>query len=121
MNTSLCYLRPDNYNREVLSAQKPVLILCMPFNEAFPSQLKVVEAVADRFRYQLKVGLLEEAFIDTFKKNLQITGTPTFLYMEKGMEKSRMIGLADQQSLVAFIAAAGNSAATSAVEDSSGR
>lgn len=104
MNTSLCRIRPDNYLQEVALADKPVLVLCMPFNEAFPSQLKVVEAVADQMKAVIKVGLLDEAFIDTFKKNLQISGTPTFLLMVKGKEQGRMIGLADLQMLSDFIA-----------------
>ena len=104
MNTSLYRLRPDNFSREVVGTQKPVLILCMPFNEEFPSQLKIMEAIATQFGPKLKVGLLEEAFIETFKKNLQITGTPTFLLMEHGKEKGRMIGLADQQALADFVA-----------------
>ncbi|MBR9982764.1 MAG: thioredoxin family protein [Desulfatitalea sp.] len=106
MNTSLCLIRPDNYLQEVVLALKPVLVLCMPFNEEFPSQLKIVEEVASSLQNELKVGLLEEAFIDTFKKNLQISGTPTFLFMVKGKEKSRMIGLTDLQALADFVTTA---------------
>jgi hypothetical protein len=82
----------------------------MPFNEAFPSQLKIMEAVATQFGHKLKVGLLEEAFIETFKRNLQITGTPTFLLMAHGKEIGRMIGLADQQALADFVASSRNRA-----------
>jgi hypothetical protein len=108
MNTLLCLIRPDNFMQEVMLSQKPVLLLCMPFDEEFCAQLKIAERVAIERAGQLKVGLLEEAFLDTFKKNLQITGTPTFLIMFQGKEQSRMIGLADRQSLADFVAAGPN-------------
>ena len=103
MKNSVCLIRPENFMEEVASEKKPVLLLCMPYDEEFHAQVKIIEDIAHRYQKALKVGLLEEAFLETFKKNLGIHGTPTFLIMVQGKEQNRMLGLADQDSLQDFI------------------
>ena len=97
------WVRPDNFADEVLSLTKPVLLLCMPRGDDFPSQMSLLEDIAARHGLGLKVGLLAEEFIETFKKKLDISGTPTFLIFSEGKEKNRMLGLADAQTLESFV------------------
>ena len=97
-------IRPDNFIDEVLSAGKPVLLLCMPRDDDFPEQLKLMEDIAAHHRTWLKVGFLAEAFTEYFKNKFDIPGTPTFLIFLKGKEKNRMLGLADSRTLGSFIA-----------------
>jgi len=96
-------IRPDNFLKEVATETKPVLLLCMPQGEAFHSQIKIIEDIATRYNSLIKVGLLEDAYIETFKTNLHIHGTPTYLIMIQGEEKNRMIGLTDLEALTAFV------------------
>jgi hypothetical protein len=96
-------IRPENFEREVIAEKKPVLLLCMPRDEEFPKQLKVMEGIATKYSVGLKVGLLEEGFIEAFKKHYSIVGTPTFLILVEGKEKGRMLGLADQEMLTDLI------------------
>ena len=103
MQASVCLIRPENYEQEVTLENRPVLLLCMPYNKDFNVQVKIIEDIAQRHSKELKVGLVEEAFIEAFKKNLGIQGTPTFLILVEGKEKNRMLGLADKDSIQDFI------------------
>jgi hypothetical protein len=103
MKEFICPIRPENFNEEVASEKRPVLLFCMPFGETFPAQMKIVEDIAETYIKDIKVGVLEEAYMDTFKRNLNIHGTPTYLLMVQGMERNRMIGLMDREALIAFI------------------
>jgi len=103
METLISLIRPENFEREVIGEKKPVLLLCMPRDEEFPNQLKVIEDIARKYREELKVGLLQEEFIEAFKKNYEILGTPTFLILVEGKERRRWLGLADQETLTDLI------------------
>ena len=100
---SVCLITPDNFAREVVSGREPILILCMPSDEQFSLQLKVLEEIAERYFKKIKVGWLKETLLETFKKNMNICGTPTFLMMLHGKEINRMIGIADQNTLDDFV------------------
>ena len=103
METLIRLIRPENFEQEVVTEKKPVLLLCMPRDEEFPNQLKVIENIARRYSEELKVGLLQEEFIEAFKKNYEILGTPTFLILVEGKERRRWLGLADQETLTDLI------------------
>jgi len=103
MKTSVSLIRSENFDREVFAEKKPVLLLCMPRDEEFPQQLKIMEDIATKYGQELKVGVLEEEFIEVFKKNYRVVGTPTFLLLVEGKEKARMLGLADQAMLTGLI------------------
>lgn len=93
----------DNFEDEVVSVRSPVLLLCMPRDNDFPSQSKILEDIAEHHRSWLKAGLLAEAFIRCFKNKFDVNGTPTFLIFLKGKEKNRMLGLADARTLESFL------------------
>lgn len=103
MQNLIRLIRPDNFMDEVFSVSKPVLLLCMPHDADFPSQLKLMEDIAGQHKSWLKVGMLAEAFTEYFKNKFDIPGTPTFLILLKGKEKNRMLGLVDLQALENFI------------------
>ena len=103
METLISLIRPENFEQEVVEEKKPVLLLCMHRDEEFPNQMKVIEAIASKYSDELKVGLLEEEFIEAFKKNYGVIGTPTFLLLIEGKERGRMLGLADQKMLTDLI------------------
>jgi hypothetical protein len=103
METLIRLIRPENFEQEVVAEKKPVLLLCMPRDDEFPDQLKAVEDIATKYREGLKVGLLEEEFIEAFKKRYRIVGTPTFLLLVEGEEKGRLLGLANHRMLTTLI------------------
>jgi hypothetical protein len=93
-------IRPETFWDEVISEPKIVLLLCMPHDEAFPRQQRVLEEIAGIYRERIKVVLPEEAFIEVFKKNLNIVGTPTFLILKRGKEIARIWGESDRETLI---------------------
>ena len=103
MKNSICLVGPENYEREVETEETPVLLLCMPPNEAFHYILDVVEKTTRKYHQKLKVVLLKEDFIEAFKEQYQIVGTPTFLILVKGKEKKRLLGVIDEKTLADFI------------------
>jgi thioredoxin-like negative regulator of GroEL len=103
MKTFVRVIRPQNFEQEVVSEKRPVLLLCMPRDEEFLKQVKVLEDVAETHGQALKVGVLEDEFIERFREDLGIRGTPTFLILVQGKERGRMLGLADSASLTDFI------------------
>ena len=63
----------------------------------------MIEDIAIKYGKKLKVGLLVEEFIEAFKKNYRIGGTPTFLILVEGKERGRILGLANQEKLTDLI------------------
>jgi thioredoxin-like negative regulator of GroEL len=103
MGTLICLISSENFEREVIGEKKPVLLLCMPRDDEFPQQLKVIEDIATKYSQELKVGVLEDGLIEAFKKNYSVVGTPTFLLLLEGKERARMLGLADREMLTGLI------------------
>jgi thioredoxin-like negative regulator of GroEL len=103
MKTFVREIRPQNFEQEVVLEKRPVLLLCMPRDEEFFKQVEVLEDVAEMHGQALKVGVVEDEFIECFREDLGIRGTPTFLILVQGKERGRMLGLADPARLTDFI------------------
>jgi len=96
-------IRPEDFLEEVASETRTVLLLCMPHDDAFPQQRRIIEEVAGMFREELKVVLAEESCIEVFKRDFHISGTPTFLILCRGIEMARILGVTDRESLIRII------------------
>ncbi len=96
-------VRPETFWDEVISESKIVLLLCMPHDEGFPRQQRVLEEIAQLYKEKIKVVLPEEAFLDAFKKNLNVVGTPTFLILKRGKEIARVWGESDRETLIQIL------------------
>jgi hypothetical protein len=94
---------PETFQDEVMSESRMVLLLCMPHDDEFLRQRRIIEEVAEIFGNKLKVVLPEEAFIEVFKKTLHIVGTPTFLLFNQGKEIARILGVSDRDPLIDVI------------------
>lgn len=103
METLVRLIRPENFEREVIAEKRPVLVLCMFRDVEFAGQLEILETIAQQYGQDLKIGFLEEEFIEAFKFNYNILGTPTFLILKNGKEKKRLLGLTDLKTLTEFI------------------
>lgn len=103
MESVICSVGPENFEKEVTSEGKPILLLCMSRNEEFSKALRIIERIAKKYGSALKVCLLEEEFIAPFKERYHVIGTPTFLIMVAGKERKRLLGLVDEKTLISFI------------------
>jgi len=93
-----------NFETEIIEERKPVFLACVDQNAKFEKQKEVINRISKIYGEALKVCLLEEGFIGTFRDRFNIHGTPTFLIFVEGKEKERILGQADQETLKSFIA-----------------
>jgi hypothetical protein len=92
-----------NYRLEVLEARRPVLVVCTHYGPEIEDQMRTAEDVARRFGRRLKLCLVEEDFLETAKRHFQVRGTPTYLMMRGGVERGRLLGIADAAVLNDFV------------------
>lgn len=93
----------NNFETEILATDKPVLLLCVPGGRIYAEQVQVLKQLSDRYSKMVNICCLEEDFINGFKKMYSIKGTPVFLLFHRGQEMGRMLGMADQERLEAFL------------------
>lgn len=91
-----------NIKVEVLKAKRPVLLAYIRQDYGYIEQKKAVEAISKRYADALKICLLDESSIGTFKR-CGIDGSPAFVIFHKGEEKGRKLGKADKVTLGEFI------------------
>ncbi|MBN1662124.1 MAG: thioredoxin family protein [Deltaproteobacteria bacterium] len=103
MTATVCTIRPENIEQEVTAEKRPLLLLCMPRDDQFSRQLKLLEDIALQLAPAIKVGVVHEEFIEVFKKNYGFIGTPTFLLLVEGKEKGRLLGVSDRERLTDLI------------------
>ncbi len=103
MDSQICHVSTENFFKEVVNEKKPVLLMCMPVDYDFSHQLDLLEQISVQHGHCLKVGFLEESYIDRFKGMYNIKGTPTFILLREGREQDRSLGLADEQMLLELI------------------
>lgn len=97
------FINNQNYSAEIDKAKKPVLLLCMPQGPDFSGQSILIHQLAEKYKNTVKVCLLEEELINGFKQMLHIKGTPVYLLFVRGKEKGRMLGMAGEEQLTAFL------------------
>lgn len=97
------FINNQNYSAEIDKAKKPVLLLCMPQGPDFLGQSILIHQIAEKYKNTVKVCLLEEELINGFKQMLHIKGTPVYLLFVRGKEKGRMLGMAGEEQLTAFL------------------
>ena len=95
-------IRMDNFDSEIKEGNRPLLLACILRGDDFKEQIKVLESVSKRYYDALKVCLLDEDCVRSYKK-LGIVGTPTFLILYKGKEMARKLGKVDMETLSSFV------------------
>lgn len=94
----------DNFSAAIMREKKPVLLLCMPHDDQFASQMDIVTETVSKYEGYIKIALLDESFMGPFKKKYAVPGTPTYLILQEGKEISRSLGLTDEKMLISLIA-----------------
>lgn len=104
MKSSIRLICADNFVQEVINETMPLLILCACSEDHdHQKQVHLIEELAKSFNGILRIGVLEDTFSTAFKKYYKVVGTPTFLILSAGKERSRFLGLADEKSLKEFL------------------
>ena len=96
-------IRPDNFEQEVIEEKAPVLLACILRDLEFMKQAEILDDLSKRCGDLLKICLPDEDSIRTFSEKCGIEGTPTFVILNNGKEVGRMLGLADNKTLPAFV------------------
>ncbi len=94
----------QDFDKEVLDARVPVLVLCMHPDSEIDRQIEVVKTVtAEAYTDRLNVCLLQEECVGVFREKYGVGGTPTFLLFSGGRERNRLLGQVDPEILREFL------------------
>lgn len=97
----------NEFDREIGSDDKPVLMLCIRRDYQFGNQTDLIRNLLGRMAQDnpidLKVCLVDEESHTALKEKLDLQGSPAFLLFEKGKEKDRLLGVADEDRLKGFL------------------
>ena len=95
-------IEPDNFEKEILGDEKPVLMACLSRDFRYKEQKEILDSVLRDYGSSLKVCLRDRKTIGDFRK-FGIEGSPTFIIFHEGREKGRMLGKVERDSLNSFI------------------
>jgi hypothetical protein len=100
-------IKVNEFDQEIDSTGKPVLMLCIRRDYEFNSQTDLIRDVLGRmvqgFPIDLKVCLMDEESRPALNDKLDLQGSPAFLLFERGKEKNRLLGIADEERLMGFL------------------
>ena len=96
------FVGTDNFDSEVLNENNPMLLSRIRRDHGFKEQTKILDDVSNKHVEELRVCLLDENSIETFRR-YAIDGSPTFVIFHEGEEKRRMLGKADKNTLNQFV------------------
>jgi len=91
------------FEEKVLNETMPVLLLCMHQDYEFQEQMRSIEDIYRTCAAIVKMYLLDDEALRTFKERFAVKGTPTFLLFVKGRERGRILGWVDCRDLTDFL------------------
>jgi len=99
-NANITTLTDDNFDEEVLNADKPVLVdfwatWCGPCRQIAP----IIEDLADEFEGRAKVGKVDVDDNPQTAQEYGVRSIPTLLFFENGEVQEQLVGAAGKQSL----------------------
>ena len=99
-NANITTLTDDNFDEEVLNADKPVLVdfwatWCGPCRQIAP----IIEDLADEFEGRAKVGKVDVDDNPQTAQEYGVRSIPTLLFFEDGEVQEQLVGAAGKQSL----------------------
>lgn len=103
MKAEIFQIVANNFQKEILEEENPVLLLCSDYGSELPDLLATLTHIKQLTEGALKVALLAETFLKLFQESYNVIGTPTFLLFSKGREKGRLLGQTDSNTLTQWI------------------
>lgn len=91
-----------NFEFELLQHHQAVLLLCLPRNSDYFSQVQALMGCCKAWDGSLTPGVLDEDFVEPFKRRYSVGGTPTFLIFKQGKELERRLGQHSPEALIRF-------------------
>ncbi len=91
-----------NFAFELLQHHQAVLLLCMPRNSDFFFQVQALIDGCNAWDGSLTPGVLDEEFVEPFKRRYNVGGTPTFFIFKEGKELDRRLGQHSVETLTRF-------------------
>jgi hypothetical protein len=95
----------QNFRREVLDADRAVLVASLGDLARNRDQLLVLESLSRSRSFMLKACVLSDGFAEDFMRKNGIGNTPAFVLYHSGEELGRLLGRASLRSLESFLAA----------------
>lgn len=94
-------LNEDNFEKEVLKSDKPVVVdfwatWCMPCKMLVPT----VEEIASEYKGKYKIAKLNIDDAMDVATNLSVMNIPTLIFFNKGKEVARMVGAASKRDIL---------------------
>jgi thioredoxin 1 len=94
-------LNEDNFEKEVLKSDKPVVVdfwatWCMPCKMLAP----IVEEIANEYKGKYKIAKLNIDDAMDVAANLSVMNIPTLIFFSKGKEVARMVGAASKRDII---------------------
>ncbi len=80
-----------------------VLLARVADDPNYAGQFKALAALARTFSDELEVCLVDEDQSDYFRDRYGVAGMPTYVLLECGEEKGRLLGLQSLETLAAFV------------------
>lgn len=96
-------IRSDNFTEEVMLSKGLLLIVCLAQDDGYAGQMKVLQQISRRFGKEINMCLLAQDSMEICRRQLQISGTPTFILMKDGEEISRILGVTDEKTLTMLL------------------
>lgn len=76
---------------------------CLHPDSDIPSQLRMLEQIAERFTGRVSVYVMVEERSVAFSRKYAIDGTPAFLLVHEGQITERLLGQVELDALTTFI------------------
>lgn len=91
------------FSEDLLDSDTPLLIACLRRSKESMVLEQDLCAVAKQFHPMLHVCIAEACEDNRLRNRFYILGTPTYLLIENGHERERLLGKADARILTKFI------------------
>lgn len=96
-------LGPQAFDIELQGSGSPMLVAFLKRNERFSLQASALERVERSHEGRVRCFLFNPDYLDTAMERFEVKGTPTFLFIDRGREMSRLIGESDGETLDEFV------------------
>ena len=96
-------IRIDNFETKTEKKKSPFLLAVIGSGINSKEQIDNLKSLSERCSDDFDIYLAEEDSTEAFRAKFGLEGTPTFLILEQGKEKNRMLGRVTINDLAVFV------------------